>query len=96
MPVALLVVADGDDADDVVVQDVQNLVRDRVGAFAALKACAVVGALPKTRSGKILRNALRALADDEAYKLPGTIEDARVIDDHVVPALKSLGYASRA
>ena len=29
----------------------------------------------------------RAIADGEDYKLPGTVEDASVVDAHVVPAL---------
>ena len=49
-------------------------------AVAALKSAVVVGALPKTRSGKILRNVLRSIADGEPYTLPGTIEDASVVD----------------
>ena len=67
------------------------IVRDRVGAVAALKKVAVVKALPKTRSGKILRNILRKIADGEEYKLPGTIEREEVVDE-VTIAIASLGY----
>ena len=37
--------------------------------------------LPKTRSGKILRNILKKVANKMEYKLPATIEDETVIDD---------------
>ena len=69
------------------------------GAYLSIvaTACAVVAALPKTRSGKILRKAIRAMADgDDTYKLPGTIEDASVVEDDVRPALASLGYPKAA
>jgi propionyl-CoA synthetase len=39
-----------------------------------------VDALPKTRSGKILRKTMRQIADGETYVVPSTIEDAGVID----------------
>lgn len=91
VPVALLVTTGAAD-DAAVVREAKTLVRDRVGAFAALADAAVVAALPKTRSGKILRNALRALANGQPVQLPGTVEDAAVLDDHARPALAALGY----
>jgi propionyl-CoA synthetase len=91
IPLALVVTTA--DASEDVEGAVVRLVRERVGAVAALRACARVAALPKTRSGKILRKAIRAIADgDDTYTLPGTIEDATVVDDHIIPALSSLGY----
>jgi propionyl-CoA synthetase len=89
VPVALLVTTAEAD-NEAVVPEVVAMVRDRVGAVASLRDVAVVTALPKTRSGKILRNAMRAIADDEEYRLPGTIEDASV-SDGVVAAIESLG-----
>ena len=41
----------------------------------------VVAALPKTRSGKILRKTMRQIADNEEYTVPSTIEDASVLDE---------------
>ena len=37
-------------------------------------------ALPKTRSGKILRKTMREIADGKTPGGPGTIEDAAVLD----------------
>ncbi len=56
------------------------LVRRDIGAVADFKHVTVVEALPKTRSGKILRKTMRQIADGEDYAVPSTIEDAGVID----------------
>jgi propionyl-CoA synthetase len=56
------------------------LVRDRVGAVASLREVAVVPALPKTRSGKILRRTMRGIADGADEPVPSTIEDPAVLD----------------
>ena len=40
----------------------------------------VVPALPKTRSGKILRKTMRGIADGRDEPLPSTIEDPAVLD----------------
>lgn len=60
------------------------LMRQNIGPVADFKDVAVVGALPKTRSGKILRKTMRQIADGEEYVVPSTIEDASVIDDLLV------------
>jgi propionyl-CoA synthetase len=57
-----------------------QLVRDQVGAVAALRDVAVVPALPKTRSGKILRKTMRGIADGVDEPVPSTIDDAAVLD----------------
>lgn len=64
-------------------------VRERVGAVAAMRVALPVEALPKTRSGKILRNVIRKIANGEEYKLPGTIEDASVVDG-IIDVLKTM------
>ena len=55
-------------------------VRDEIGAVAALRRVDVVAALPKTRSGKILRGSMRAIADGVDRPVPSTIEDPAVLD----------------
>ena len=55
-------------------------VRDEVGAVASLRQVDIVGGLPKTRSGKILRKTMREMADGKTPTIPGTIEDASVLD----------------
>jgi len=56
------------------------MVRDQVGAVASLKEIAVVPALPKTRSGKILRKTMRGIADGHDEPVPSTIESTDVLD----------------
>jgi propionyl-CoA synthetase len=67
-------------------------VRDRIGPVAAFKQVCVIGALPKTRSGKILRSTMRKIADSEEYRVPATIEDASVLDA-ITDALRAAGFA---
>jgi propionyl-CoA synthetase len=57
-----------------------RMVREQVGPVAALREVAVVPALPKTRSGKILRGTMRGIADGEDVPMPSTIEDPAVLD----------------
>ncbi len=61
-------------------EDVIEAVRQHVGAVASLKQIHLVAKLPKTRSGKILRNTLREIVAGNAVKVPPTIEDESVID----------------
>jgi propionyl-CoA synthetase len=56
------------------------LVRERIGAVASLRDVAVVAALPKTRSGKILRKTMRGIADGADEPVPSTIESVDVLD----------------
>jgi propionyl-CoA synthetase len=57
-----------------------EMVRDQVGAVASFKDVAVVPALPKTRSGKILRKTMRGIADGVQEPVPSTIDDPSVLD----------------
>lgn len=81
VPRALVVLKAGTELDDqtVAAQCVQR-VSDEVGAVAALRRVDVVAALPKTRSGKVLRKAMRELADGKQPVVPSTIEDVRVLE----------------
>jgi propionyl-CoA synthetase len=70
----------GDEAMAALLEDLRATVRTTVGAVADFKQVAVVEALPKTRSGKILRKTIRQMADGEEYTVPSTIEDRSVLD----------------
>lgn len=63
------------------------LVREKIGPVAAFKNAIVVARLPKTRSGKILRATMRAIAEDRPYKMPATIDDPAILDE-IKTALK--------
>jgi propionyl-CoA synthetase len=65
---------------EVVAAELVQRVRDEIGAVAALRRVDVVKALPKTRSGKILRASMRAIADGVDQPVPSTIEDPGVLD----------------
>jgi propionyl-CoA synthetase len=55
-------------------------VRRDIGPVAGFREVSVVEALPKTRSGKILRRTMRGIADGRDEPVPSTIEDAAVLD----------------
>ena len=57
------------------------LVRERIGPVAAFKLTITIGRLPKTRSGKILRGTMKKIADGDAWTMPATIEDPKVLDE---------------
>ncbi len=55
-------------------------VRRDIGPVAAFREISVVEALPKTRSGKILRKTMRGIADGRDEPIPSTIEDPTVLE----------------
>jgi len=57
-----------------------QMVRDQIGAVASLREVTIVAALPKTRSGKILRKTMGNIADGTPHAVPSTIDDASVLD----------------
>ena len=78
-----------------IIEGVVSLVRHEIGAVASFKIATVVQALPKTRSGKILRKTLREIADGVDYAVPATIEDASVLES-CTQAINALGYPKKA
>jgi propionyl-CoA synthetase len=64
---------------DIAAQVVQR-VREELGPVAAFKSVHVVALLPKTRSGKILRATIRAIANGESPAVPATIDDPSALD----------------
>jgi len=55
-------------------------VREELGAVASFKKVGIVKALPKTRSGKILRATMTKIANGEDYTITPTIEDPNIFD----------------
>ena len=81
VPRGLVVLKAGVEADPETLQaELVQRVRDEVGAVASLRRVDIVPALPKTRSGKVLRKTMRELADGQDPLVPSTIEDAGVLD----------------
>lgn len=92
MPMGFVVLKEGRERDHTALAEgVCQLVRDQIGAVACFKMAVVVDKLPKTRSGKILRNLLRDIADGNELKIPSTIEETNVIEP-LSKAINSLGY----
>ncbi len=79
VPRAFVVLKAGAVADGVV-DELIAAVRDEIGAVACFKLADIVHALPKTRSGKILRKSMRAIADGRDEPVPSTIEDPAVLE----------------
>ncbi|MGP9527616.1 AMP-binding protein [Glutamicibacter sp. AOP5-A2-18] len=73
--------------DEVLKKEIVALVRKHIGAVADFREVTVVAALPKTRSGKILRKTMRQIADGKDYTVPSTIEDPAVLDE-LMPLLR--------
>jgi propionyl-CoA synthetase len=93
LPVGLLVLKAGvERPEEEIVQEVVQLVRDRIGPVASFKRALVVDRLPKTRSGKILRGTMRRIADAEEYATPATIDDPAILQE-IAAALHRIGYA---
>ncbi len=65
-----------------------QLVREKIGAVAALRIVMNVPRLPKTRSGKILRGTIRKIADGEDWTMPATIDDPAILDE-ITAAMKT-------
>ncbi len=99
VPRALVVLKSGIDLEEYdgvpgLQAELVQRVRDEVGAVAALRQVDVVEALPKTRSGKILRKTMRQMADGQEAMVPSTIEDPAVLEA-LGPVLRGEGTTSR-
>ena len=81
----------GQTPSDALRQDLVNLVRKEIGPFAAPDQIQWAPALPKTRSGKIMRRILRKVAVDEYADMgdTSTLADASVVEE-LVQARKDL------
>jgi len=97
VPVGFVVLKSGVQRDETeLVRELCELVRERIGPVAFFKQAAIVGKLPKTRSGKILRGTIRKIADGIDYAMPPTIEDRRARRDDalaVAPRLRAQALA---
>ena len=82
IPVGLMLIKDGVNIPEEQLQsEVVSLVRKEIGAFANFRKTVIVPRLPKTRSGKILRQVMRKIADNEPYDLPATIDDPEILTE---------------
>ena len=93
VPLGFVVLKAGAKRDRTVLPgEIVQLVRERIGPVASFKTAVVVERLPKTRSGKILRGTMRAIADGEDYKVPATIDDPAILGE-IGQTLKGAGLS---
>jgi propionyl-CoA synthetase len=64
-----------------VAKGMQQCVVDQLGSIARPARVYVVGALPKTRSGKLLRRSLLALAEDRDPGDLSTLDDPNALEE---------------
>jgi propionyl-CoA synthetase len=74
--------------------EVVHMVRQRIGPVASFKTALVVSALPKTRSGKVLRCTMQKIADGQDHKVPATIDDSSTLIE-IAEVLRRVGYANK-
>lgn len=92
LPLGLVVLKAGETISEAdLVQDLVQMVRDRVGAVACFRQALVVQRLPKTRSGKVLRAVLRKIAAGQEYTMPSTIDDPAILTE-IEEILQSAGF----
>ncbi len=91
IPLGFIVLKSGVNRDsNLIEKECVALVREKIGAVAALKTVVVIARLPNTRSGKILRSTIRKMADKEDFKVPATIDDPVILTE-IAAAMKAKG-----
>jgi propionyl-CoA synthetase len=91
IPLGLIVLKSGVNREkELIEKECVSLVREKIGAVAALKTVIVIARLPKTRSGKILRGTMRKIADKADWKMPATIDDPAILTE-IGEAMKAKG-----
>ncbi len=82
IPVGFYILKSGvDKTVDQIEEELILKVRQTIGPVAAFKRAVRAERLPKTRSGKILRKIMRAIADQKKFTPPSTIEDMSVLGE---------------
>jgi propionyl-CoA synthetase len=81
VPRGLVVLKAGVDRDhEIIAAELVQRVRDQLGAVVNLRQVDVIAALPKTRSGKVLRKNMRSIADGVEIPVPSTIDNPAILD----------------
>jgi propionyl-CoA synthetase len=95
VPIAFVILKGGvTQANTELELELVRMVRKKVGPVASFKQSAITKRLPKTRSGKILRSTMRAIADGRPYTPPSTIEDPAVLDElKILMSINKIGNA---
>lgn len=92
LPVGLFVVKAGvTRSSEEIKNELVKMVREAIGPIACFKDATQVARLPKTRSGKILRGTMRAIAGGKDYNMPSTIDDPAILDE-ITATLNKMGF----
>lgn len=91
VPVVLYVPSDARRDAAEASREIVASVREQISPIASPRHVIAVAALPKTRSGKILRNCLRAIINGNEVVVPQTIENPDVIGDVGEVVAQSIG-----
>ncbi len=95
-PLGLFVVKAGvTKSSEDILSDLVQMVRKQIGAIACFREASQVVRLPKTRSGKILRATMRAIADGREWNMPSTIDDPESLTE-ITEALSEMGYPKKS
>ena len=82
VPLGLVLLKDGVNVEPAALEaELVQRMRSHVGAFANFKRALIVPRLPKTRSGKILRQVIAKIADGVPYDVPSTIDDPAILEE---------------
>jgi len=87
---AFIVVKQGIEVSSALADEIKKHVRDSIGPVAVPSVLQFIKALPKTRSGKILRRVLKALCEKADLGDLSTIEDGATVGE-IRQALRDMG-----
>ena len=85
---------EGVSASDELQKKLIKFVRKEIGPIAAPDVIQWAPALPKTRSGKILRGTIKKIADGVEHDVPPTIDDPAILGE-IAECFKRIGYPIR-
>merc|ERR1712187_840775 len=85
-----VIMKEGVEGDDTLKGELKTSVRNEVGPFAMPDHIIFTSALPKTRSGKIMRRILRKIAENDTSSLGDT---STLLDPSIVDELKEKAKA---
>ncbi len=92
IPIGFIILKEGaQQSVDKIIEEVVEKVRTEIGAVAAFKKAIITEQLPKTRSGKVLRGAIKKIANGSPFAIPPTIENPGALDS-IRKDLSAIGY----
>ncbi|WP_457559133.1 acetate--CoA ligase [Candidatus Harpocratesius sp.] len=81
VPLVLVVLKEGFNWDDTMKKELIQTIREGIGPIATPKDVLKVSRLPKTRSGKVMRRIIKAIAEQQDIGDISTIEDRSAVEE---------------